>query len=61
MHVAECLHKGDVLILDARIQQGTPQEPSEAVKRFVLAPLASVGIGPEDGELKFEENQRRSS
>jgi hypothetical protein len=61
-HAAECLHKGDVLILDARMQAGaaenpTEAEPSEAEKRFVLAPLASVGIGPEDGELKFEENR----
>jgi hypothetical protein len=56
-HTAECLHKGDVLIVDARIQQGTEEDPSEAEKRFVLAPLTSVGIGPADGELRFEENR----
>jgi uncharacterized SAM-dependent methyltransferase len=56
-HVAECVHKGDILILDARIQDGGDIEPSDEQKRFVMAPLASVGIGPEDGELKFVENQ----
>jgi hypothetical protein len=56
-HVAECLHKGDLLILDARVEAGPQTEPSDAEKAFVLAPLASVGIGPEDGELKFEENR----
>jgi hypothetical protein len=56
-HTAECLHNGDVLIVDARIQPGAEEEPSEAEKRFVLAPLTSVGIGPADGELRFEENR----
>ncbi len=28
-HVAECLHQGDMLILDARIQDGQDVEPSE--------------------------------
>jgi hypothetical protein len=56
-HVAGCLHKGDILILDARIASGEPEEASEAQKHFVFAPLASVGLGAEDGELKFVENQ----
>ena len=55
-HVAECLHKGDMLILDARIHDGDPGEPSEEQKRFVMAPLASVGIGLADGDIKFVEN-----
>src|SRR5580692_12085404 len=55
-HVAGCLHKGDILIVDARIDEGDDREPSEAQKRFVFAPLASAGIVPEDGELKFVEN-----
>jgi hypothetical protein len=55
-HVAGCLHEGDILIVDARVDQGDDREPSEAQKRFVLAPLASAGIAPEDGELKFVEN-----
>jgi hypothetical protein len=56
-HVASCLHKGDILILDAQIAEEDSAEPSEARKRFVFAPLASVGLGPEDGELKFVENR----
>ncbi len=55
-HVAGCLHKGDILILDARIAGGETEEATEAQKKFVFAPLASVGLGAEDGELKFVEN-----
>ncbi|MGA2711832.1 MAG: L-histidine N(alpha)-methyltransferase [Bryobacteraceae bacterium] len=56
-HVAGCLHKGDILILDARIAGGEPEEPTEAQRAFVFAPLASVGLGAEDGEIKFVENR----
>lgn len=55
-HVASCLHEGDILILDAQITDGEG-EPTEARKRFVLAPLVGAGVGPEDGELRFVENQ----
>src|ERR1700689_5562310 len=55
-HVASCLHKGDILILDAQIVEEDLGEPTETQKRFVFAPLASVGISAEDGELKFVEN-----
>ena len=55
-HVAGCLHKGDVFIVDARIHDGSLDD-SEAERNFAFAPLASVGIGREDGELKFAENE----
>jgi hypothetical protein len=55
-HVAACLHEGDILILDAQIAAADPAEPTEVEKSFVFAPLASVGIGAEVGELKFVEN-----
>jgi hypothetical protein len=55
-HVASCLHKGDILIVDARIEVEEEAEPTEAQKRFVLAPLLSAGIAPEDGEIKFAAN-----
>jgi hypothetical protein len=59
-HVAACLHEGDILILDARVDlEDDPEQngqAAEARKRFVLAPLAGAGIGLEDGELKFVEN-----
>ena len=56
-HVATCLHKGDILIVDVRTDVEEEGEPSDVQKRFVLAPLASAGIVPEDGELKFVENK----
>jgi hypothetical protein len=59
-HVADCLHKSDILIVDVRIDleedAAEPADEVEARRRFVLAPLASAGIAPEDGELKFVEN-----
>jgi uncharacterized SAM-dependent methyltransferase len=51
-HVAACVHKGDILILDANIHAGEI-EPSEEQKRFVFAPLADAGVLPDDGELQF--------
>jgi uncharacterized SAM-dependent methyltransferase len=55
-HVSDCLHEGDLLVLDARIREENPPEPTEAQKRFVFAPLASAGLTQEDGELRFTEN-----
>jgi uncharacterized SAM-dependent methyltransferase len=51
-HIAACVHKGDILILDANIHAGDI-EPSEEQKRFVFAPLSAAGLGPDDGELEF--------
>lgn len=59
-HVAGCLHKGDVLIVDVRIDSDQEPEPADEVesrRRFILGPLAAVGIAPDDGELKFIENK----
>ncbi len=60
-HVAGCIHKGDILILDGRIYDGALNESSmddsSAERDFAFAPLASVGISAEDGELKFAENE----
>lgn len=55
-HVAGCLHKGDMLIVDVRIDEEDEADLIQAQVSFVLAPLASAGVGPEDGELKFVEN-----
>ena len=51
-HIAGCVHKGDILILDANLHAGAI-EPSEEQKRFVFAPLASAGVAPDDGALEF--------
>jgi len=60
-HVAGCLHKEDMLIVDVRIDSEDQEQEDaaevEARRRFVLAPLANAGIAPEDGEFKFVENK----
>jgi uncharacterized SAM-dependent methyltransferase len=56
-HVVQCMHDGDLLILDGRIREEAPPEPTDVQKRFVFAPLASTGLAPEDGELRFTENR----
>jgi hypothetical protein len=53
-HVAQCIHKGDLLIVDARLESGLTQ-PSDEQKRFVFAPLAATGLIADDGELEFME------
>jgi hypothetical protein len=54
-HVAKCLHKGDILIIDGNLHGGVPVTPSEEQKRFAFAPLASAGLVPDDGELEYAE------
>ena len=54
-HVASCIHKGDLLILDAHLHAGVPIQPTDEQKRFVFAPLASVGITADEGGLEFAE------
>src|SRR3984885_12793713 len=53
-HVAACIQKGDLLIVDAHLQTGLTQ-PTEEQKRFVFAPLAAAGVTADDGELEFME------
>lgn len=53
--VAECLHDGDLLIVDARLREESYPEPTEAQKRFIFAPLAGTGLSTEDGELRITE------
>jgi uncharacterized SAM-dependent methyltransferase len=53
-HVAGCIHKGDLLIVDAHLHAG-PITPTEEQKRFVFAPLAAIGVIADDGELEFME------
>lgn len=56
-HVAQCVQKGDILIIDAHLHAGTAVEPSEEQKRFVFAPLAAAGITVDDGGLEFAEKK----
>ena len=43
-HVADCVKKGDILIIDANLHPGVPVTPSDEQKRFVFAPLAAAGL-----------------
>jgi len=56
-HVADCVTKGDILVIDARIRNVEMQPPTPELKRFVFGPLESVGARVEDGELEFSEKQ----
>jgi hypothetical protein len=54
-NVAKCMHKGDILITDATIHRGVPVTPGDEQRRFAFAPLAAVGLTPDDGELEYAE------
>ncbi|HWB97528.1 MAG TPA: L-histidine N(alpha)-methyltransferase [Bryobacteraceae bacterium] len=58
-HLAQCLQEGDRLIVDAEINdEGTiARHQQPAVERFAFAPLGSIGISPEDGEVKFDQKR----
>lgn len=55
-HLAECMHSGDRLIIDGEIFHDAVLTRGEepAIRRFALAPLATVGVAEDDGELRFE-------
>jgi len=55
-HLAECMHAGDRLIIDGEIFHDAVLTRGEepAIRRFALAPLATVGVAEDDGELRFE-------
>lgn len=54
-NIAQCIHKGDILIVDAHLHAGSPIEPTEEQKRFVFAPLTSAGLTTDDGVLEFSD------
>lgn len=54
-HVAGCVHKGDILIVDAHLKSGVQAEPTPEQKNFAFAPLLSAGLSLEDGDLEFAE------
>ncbi|MBZ5590713.1 MAG: L-histidine N(alpha)-methyltransferase [Acidobacteriia bacterium] len=55
-HLAECMHSSDRLIIDGEIFHEAVLARGEdpATRRFALAPLATVGVAEDDGELRFE-------
>jgi hypothetical protein len=55
-HLAQRLHGGDRLILDAELYRESPGAPEvdRRYAEFSFAPLLSIGVTEEDGEIKFE-------
>jgi hypothetical protein len=54
-HIAQCVHKGDIFIVDAHLHAGAPIVPTEEQRRFAFAPLTAAGIVPDDGVLEFSD------
>jgi uncharacterized SAM-dependent methyltransferase len=61
-HLAQCLHPGDRLVLDAEIHRGNgaAAEADEATRQFAFAPLAGLGVSADDGEVRFEHKREDS-
>jgi uncharacterized SAM-dependent methyltransferase len=55
--IADCMRSGDRLIIDGELDHG--DEPvtaaSDAARAFAFSPLASIGLAPEDGRIRFEQ------
>src|SRR5437868_4545643 len=59
-YLSQCMHEGDRLIVDAEIYDGATAISSRdnpVGQRFAFAPLASLGITRDDGDLRFEERR----
>jgi uncharacterized SAM-dependent methyltransferase len=55
-YLAQCMKPDDRLLIDGEIydeQQSMSRRDNPMVRRFLSALLASVGIGEDDGEIKF--------
>jgi len=57
--VADCMRTGDRLIIDGALnsEDGFRTETSDPTRDFAFALLASIGIGPEDGRIRFEKKE----
>jgi uncharacterized SAM-dependent methyltransferase len=56
-HIAQCMHEGDRLLIDGAIYDEKAAETaakSAAMQQFAFAPLASIGITKEDGQVSFD-------
>lgn len=54
-HVAGCLHDSDRLLIDGQIQPAG--NGGDTARAFALAPLFSVGLTEEDGDLLFSDKR----
>lgn len=55
-HVAGCLHDSDRLLIDGELQH-TGNNGDTAARAFALAPLFSLGLTEEDGDLLFSDKR----
>src|SRR5207247_800854 len=55
-HIAAAMHEGDRLVIDGELydEKSLDRTKTKAMQHFAFAPLASIGITREDGELSFE-------
>jgi uncharacterized SAM-dependent methyltransferase len=55
-HIAECMRGGDRLIVDAEIysEQAAAAPADPKLMKFTFAPLASIGVQEDDGQIRFE-------
>ncbi len=58
-HLADCMHEKDRLIIDGELYDDTALAAWEQprLRRFAFAPLASIGITEEDGQLRFDQKR----
>src|SRR2546425_4782050 len=59
-YLSQCMHEGDRLIVDAEIYESATAISSRdnpVGQRFAFAPLASLGVTKDDGDLRFEERR----
>jgi uncharacterized SAM-dependent methyltransferase len=57
-YVAQCMKPNDRLIVDGELhdpQQTMARRDNPATRKFLSTMLASVGIAPEDGEIRFDQ------
>lgn len=55
-HIAQCMHQGDRLIIDCEIYDDAAlvRTRTPAMQQFAFAPLASIGVTHEEGEVTFD-------
>jgi uncharacterized SAM-dependent methyltransferase len=57
-YIAQCMKPNDRLIVDGELhdtQHTMPRRDNPATRKFLSTMLASVGIAPEDGEIRFDQ------
>jgi uncharacterized SAM-dependent methyltransferase len=57
-YLSQCMHEGDRLIVDAEIYESATALSSRdnpVGQRFAFAPLASIGLTKDDGDIRYEE------